>query len=123
MGKSAALVRLLISRPCPQPAARRRAPPPPPASPGCQASGVGPRRDQGGERPAPQEADRPPRRAGPAVARIGLAQLDLVVRRGLVDTLHGAAVPFASSLASRSVSTSGHFSTTTSSTTRARCPS
>src|SRR4051794_28804132 len=45
---------------------------------GPQALGVSLRRGQGGERPGPHEADRPPRRIGPAVSRARLAQLDLV---------------------------------------------
>src|SRR3954470_22229573 len=48
---------------------------------GPQTLGVNPCRVQGGERPRPYEAGRPPRRAGPTVSRVRLAQLDLVVHQ------------------------------------------
>src|SRR3954454_8959783 len=61
------------------------------------ASGAGLRRLQPAERQGrhgPVGAhvpDQSPRRAGPLVLLLGLAQLDLVVRRGLRDPPHGAA--------------------------------
>ena len=77
--------------------ASRRAPPPRPRLLPAQAPGVGLRRLPGwrtsAARSTPSGADaldRPPHRAGPAVPEAGLAQLDLVVRRGLRDAPHGA---------------------------------
>ena len=77
----------LTPRHRPPPGASRRAPPPRSAPPWASGARRGSAPRPAWRTSAADEAGRPPRRAGPTVSRVRLAQLDLVVRWGCATRL------------------------------------